>query len=195
MSAVLVVCTGNVCRSPMAEGFLRAAFVRRLGDAAPRVSSAGTAGWDGSGATPEAVDAAAERGVDIREHVARKLDTSMIDGAAVIVCMAAEQRDAVGRLAPAAAERTFTLKELTGLLEARGTPAGADDLARRVADAAALRGSGGPERPADEDVVDPLGAPPSVYRAVAWELDTFSQRLVRAAFGRTDDVAAGREGR
>ena len=45
MARVLVVCTGNVCRSPIAEGLLRAAFAERLGDGAPEVSSAGTMGW------------------------------------------------------------------------------------------------------------------------------------------------------
>ena len=71
MSEILVVCTGNICRSPMAEGFLRAALVERLGEAAPVVSSAGTAGWDGSGAMDESIRVAQERGVDIRAHLAR----------------------------------------------------------------------------------------------------------------------------
>ena len=69
MSEILVVCTGNVCRSPMAEGFLRAALDERLGEAAPVVSSAGTAGWDGSGAMEESIRSAEERGVDIRAHL------------------------------------------------------------------------------------------------------------------------------
>ena len=43
MSEILVVCTGNICRSPMAEGFLRAAF-GQLNEAAPVVTSAGTTG-------------------------------------------------------------------------------------------------------------------------------------------------------
>ena len=73
MSEILVVCTGNICRSPMAEGFLRAALVERLGEAAPVVTSAGTAGWDGSGAMDESIRAAQERGVDIRAHLARRL--------------------------------------------------------------------------------------------------------------------------
>jgi hypothetical protein len=46
MSEILVVCTGNICRSPMAAGFLRAAFAGRLGEAAPVVTSAGIAGGD-----------------------------------------------------------------------------------------------------------------------------------------------------
>ncbi|MGZ8625275.1 MAG: arsenate reductase/protein-tyrosine-phosphatase family protein, partial [Actinomycetota bacterium] len=47
MASILVVCTGNVCRSPVAEGLLRAALERRFGERAPVVASAGTAGWEG----------------------------------------------------------------------------------------------------------------------------------------------------
>ncbi len=135
MSAVLVVCTGNVCRSPMAEGFLRAALERRFGGAAPAVSSAGTVGWEGSGAMQESVEAAAERGIDIADHVARRLDAEMTADADLIVCMAGEHRDAVGALDPPAAARAFTLKELTGLLESsgEGRTGSPDDLPGRVA--------------------------------------------------------------
>ena len=68
MTAILVVCTGNICRSPMAEGFLRDALLRRFGERTPVVSSAGTIGWTGSPASPESVIAAAERGSDIESH-------------------------------------------------------------------------------------------------------------------------------
>lgn len=185
MSAVLVVCTGNVCRSPMAEGFLRAALERRFGGAAPVVSSAGTVGWEGSGAMQESVEAAADRGIDIADHVARRLDVEMTASADLIVCMAGEHRDAVGALDPPAAARAFTLKELTGLLEssAEGRTGSPDDLRGRVAVAEELRRRTASPGPWDEDIVDPLGSPPSVYRAVAWELDTWIDRLVQATFG------------
>src|SRR4029077_9934640 len=135
MSAVLVVCTGNVCRSPMAEGFLRAALERRFGPDAPRVSSAGTAGWEGSSAMPESVQAAAERGVDIAGHAARRLDAQMLGEADLVVCMAAEHRDAVGSMDPGAAARAFTLKELVTVLESSGAPrpGSSEDLPARVA--------------------------------------------------------------
>src|SRR5215208_4105024 len=60
MASVLVVCTGNVCRSPIAEELLRAAFVERMGPDAPEVASAGTMGWTGSGADPSSIRAAPE---------------------------------------------------------------------------------------------------------------------------------------
>ena len=62
MTSILVVCTGNICRSPIAEGLLRDALVARFGAEAPTVASAGTWGVEGSAATAEAVTAASERG-------------------------------------------------------------------------------------------------------------------------------------
>jgi low molecular weight protein-tyrosine phosphatase len=185
MADILVICTGNVCRSPMAEGFLRRSLQRRLGTDAPSVSSAGTTGWEGRPAMPESIEAAAEREIDIARHVARALERGQVERAGLLVGMAAEHRDAVARSLPEAAARAFTLKELVRLLEA--LPArnrlSADDLPRRVAEAEALRRSGFPGNAHDEDVVDPLGMPLQSYRAIAWELDQWNERLVTGLFG------------
>jgi protein-tyrosine phosphatase len=194
MASILVVSTGNVCRSPLAEGFLRAALEGKLGASAPTVSSAGTSGWDGSPAMAESVAAAAERGVDISGHRGRALVPDDVRDADLVVGMSAEHRDAVDRLVPEAAGKTFTLKELVRLLDALpgADPAAppADALAGRLTEADRLRRSGFEGNPHDEGVVDPLGMPLDSYRAVAWELDEWSRRLADGLFGLTPANAA-----
>jgi protein-tyrosine phosphatase len=193
MPSILVICTGNICRSPMAEGFMRATLRRRFGDRAPTVASAGTTGWEGSAAMPESVKAAEERGVDISGHVARRLIRGDVFDADVVVAMAAEHRDAVSRAMPEAANRTFTLKELVRLLEALPPPTGPlgpDDLPDRVAKAAEVRRGGFAGNPHDEDIVDPLGLPLESFRAIAWELDEWTARLAQSLYGSAPAAAA-----
>ena len=190
MASILVVCSGNICRSPVAEGLLRRGVQRRFGAEAPEVSSAGTIGLEGSAATQESVQAAAERGVDISTHVARRLSDAMVQRADLVVCMAAEHRAEIEQRVPVAVDRTFTLKELTRLLEddAPTAPQGEGTLAARAAAAAHARRTGGSTNPYDEDIVDPLGMPLETYRAIAWELDEWIDRMVAGLFG---PVAAG----
>jgi protein-tyrosine phosphatase len=185
MTTILVVCTGNICRSPIAEGFLRAELARRFGEGGPDVSSAGTAGWQGSPATDEGVRAAGELGVDITGHRARKLRGEMIRGSDLILAMATGHRDRVVAQVPEAAGRTFTLKELVRRLESQApAKAGAAPwtMAPRIARAHAMR-QAEPSAHPDEDVADPLGQPLEAYRAIAWELEEWIGRLVTGLYG------------
>lgn len=199
MTSILVVCTGNICRSPIAEGMMRNALAARFGLAAtglaaPRVSSAGTWGVEGAAATPDGVKAAAERGVALEAHRARRLSLGLAREADLVVGMAAEHREALERDA-AVSERTFTLKELVRLLESLPPPppgAGPDSLIERVPAAARARREGFQGNPLDEDVADPLGLPLQSYRAIAWELDEWIARLVDGLYG-ADHVPAANE--
>ncbi len=84
--AILVVCTGNICRSPMAEGLLRRMWPR---DYFPQfvVKSAGTHALEGSPAEPYAIRAVSEHGVDISAHRSRALDRQLVKSADLILAM------------------------------------------------------------------------------------------------------------
>jgi protein-tyrosine-phosphatase len=83
---ILIVCTGNTCRSPMAEVLLK----RRLGAAGRSdivVESAGTGAWDGAPASEGSYLVSLEQGVDLSEHRARMLTRPMVDEADLILAM------------------------------------------------------------------------------------------------------------
>jgi len=96
---VLMVCTGNICRSPMAEGLLRHMLPETWGRDI-RVRSAGTHGLDSAPASDFAIQAAAELGVDIGGHRARSLDPEMVSRADLILVMEPFHREIVARAVP-----------------------------------------------------------------------------------------------
>jgi glycine hydroxymethyltransferase len=173
---ILVVCTGNICRSPMAEGFLREELADR-GIQSITVSSCGVAAWDGGQATVEAVEAMHERGIDIGGHAARRLAHWMLEETDLVLTMAVEHREAVDRMDPEVADRAFTIKELVAILDGPSPPAPGDPAAQLehgVRAAATLRAEGRAPEILDEDVADPLGLSLPAYQAAAWELGELS---------------------
>jgi protein-tyrosine phosphatase len=199
VASILFVCTGHVCRSPIAEAAMRIKLEARFGDRAPLVSSAGTAAWDGSGAVAESVEAAGERGFELGDHVARTITREMIREADLILCMAAEHRERVLAIAGGdVADRTFTLRGLARVLEQlppADPHAGAGHLAARVAEAARAESAAPPAAWVDEDVADPLGSPMEAFRAVAWEIDELTDVVITGLFGpRREQVHRAEEG-
>jgi protein-tyrosine phosphatase len=115
---VLFVCTGNVCRSPMAEGLCR----QWLGpDGEWEVGSAGIAAFPGMPASPEAVRALAEKGGDLLAHRSRPLTRALVDAAALIVVMTRAHRQAILQAFPDAAGKVM-------LLAAFGVPPTEEDI-------------------------------------------------------------------
>lgn len=105
---VLLVCTGNTCRSPMAEAIARD-LVQQSGGTDVRVMSAGAAASGGAAATPEAVEAMRLQGLDLGGHRARELTREMIAEADVILTMSRSHMAAVLAADPTAVGKVSTL--------------------------------------------------------------------------------------
>ncbi|RNL55437.1 hypothetical protein [Arthrobacter oryzae] len=151
MAAILVICTGNVCRSPLAEAVLR----EKLLLSGVSVSSAGTAAAPAAPMCPRALAAAPKSGERTgAHHRSRLLTAQQLEDADLVLVAAFEHRTAVARLQPGARRKTFTLKEAAAFIQgmaderlpdrvgatgAVATAAGIGALAREMND---LRGTG-----------------------------------------------------
>jgi protein-tyrosine-phosphatase len=141
---VVLVCTGNTCRSPMAEGLLKKRFADQLGvsveqlaDAHVSIVSAGVAAFPGNMASQESVEVMEERGIDIGQHESQPLTERLVRYADIILTMTRGHLEAVVSQWPDAANRTFLLS---------GSRA---------------------------DVSDPIGGPIEVYRDCAKQIDQY----------------------
>ncbi len=104
---IVFVCTGNVCRSPMAEYLLRAhSGLDRGWD----VCSAGLAAGFGIPASREAVDVMREKGIDITAHSSRPLSGDLVAAAALVVVMTRDHQRMMDMLHPEATGKVRLLK-------------------------------------------------------------------------------------
>src|SRR4051812_16481649 len=174
---ILFVCTGNICRSPMAERLMHGGLQNRLGDDIHRVAveSAGTWGHEGAPMEVYAAHALHELGGDPAGFVARELTEQMVVGADLILAATREHRTAAVVLQPRATQRTFTIREFARLaaqVDPGVLPDG--DLVARgralVRASAGRRGRVPMLDPRDDDLADPYGAPADAFRQCAWLL-------------------------
>lgn len=107
---VLFVCTGNICRSPLAESLLERALKDRGLEV--EVTSAGTGAWDGAPASEGAYLVGLERGLDLSGHRARLLTRELVDEADLILTMARHHRARVDELGGEG--KVFVLGEYAG---------------------------------------------------------------------------------
>jgi len=111
LDRVLVVCVGNICRSPMAEGMLRARLGSQLG---LEVSSAGIAALVGQPAHPTAVELLRERGIDISGHRARQLTPELLASPDLVLVMELAHERGVLDLAPQARGKVHRIGKFGG---------------------------------------------------------------------------------
>ena len=111
---VLFVCTGNVCRSPMAMGLLRDRLARLGLTNAIHVTSAGTFALDGQPPTGGAQHVMEARDIDISSHRAQTVTPDRLKQADIIIVMTEAHRGSIFHLAPEALHKVLLLSELAG---------------------------------------------------------------------------------
>ncbi len=140
---ILFVCTGNTCRSVMAEGLFQKMWAGLADKTDKKISvkagSAGVGAFSGLGASPEALKILREENVDLSGHLSRQLDSAMIRMANYIYTMTEDQKNFLRASYPEAAAKIFLLHE--------------------------VHGKGG-----KKDISDPIGKGIEHYRAAAEEI-------------------------
>jgi protein-tyrosine phosphatase len=179
----LVVCTANVCRSPVVAKLLQRALDEQPSSGAWVVTSAGTADVCAD-ADPYTVAAAKAVGIDLVRHRRRTLSKQILDtdGRDLVLTMTREQLRYAVALDHTAWPRTFTLKQLARVA-AQSAPDAAGDTFTSW-----LRSCGGGRRPAEmvnpdplDDIDDPSGAPRQEHDAMIAEAASLVATLARVA--------------
>ena len=192
---VLIVCTANRCRSPMAEFLLKAALASL--DVEWTVRSAGTQAIPGEAVHPMIVQVLAEQGLQMGQHPARPLATPEVASADLVLTATVAHRQAVVAANLGALNKTFTLRQFARLcsvvgLETIDRATLGHDL---LTGARAARSRFQPPRPGEDDIVDPMGARIRQFRlcrdAAMAAVDDITRPLVEAPASTASAPSAG----
>jgi protein-tyrosine phosphatase len=170
--SILVICTGNICRSPYIEDRLRHA----LKDSGIEVTSAGTRALVDHPMDSGSRALLVPLGMDGEGFRARQLTKHLVEEADLILAAAREHRSAAARTHPSALRKAITLRDLADLLEGTSSAAirargESGPWVTQVLKAALARRAIVPARQEKVDIVDPVGQPQSVFRQMAAEVD------------------------
>ena len=197
---VLFVCTGNLCRSPLAERLGRAYLEEVLGEdaGAVRLSSAGTAGVVGEPMHPFSALVLQGMGGDPAGFSARRVEPPHVEEADLVLTMTRAHRSEVLQAAPRALTKTFTLREASDLARTaiRTAAMEGEDLASRARSLVELMAAARARRQstAVDDVTDPIGRSIEIHQQVGEAIGEALLPLLGHLVRLRDPLPAGREG-
>lgn len=174
-----MVCTGNICRSPMAEALLKQKLAQR-GCEDIEVASAGTWADPGRHATPEALQVLADRGIAFDDHRARPVDLRELAEADLVIAMTSVHVRELKAMADEVGTKLLLMKEIVEM------EVGQDRLDEPGARLANLLRGRRPEPRRALDVDDPMGLPVGAYQRAAGEIEAGIDRLVDVLCGPSD---------
>lgn len=195
---IVFLCTGNICRSPMAEAFFRARLEEGYPHLADEVEavSAGIAAMEGSPASSHAIRAMDIWGVDLERHRARPFTLQLAREADLVVAMAREHLLALERIYPRALDKATTLRSFSVYrdtivdLLGRETATTIGEAIERLRRAMEIMASTAPEAgfaaemsKASSDIIDPIGGSFSTYLDVAEQIVNSVEDLILCLFG------------
>lgn len=174
MAHILVVCTGNVCRSPLLERLLQSGLDESYGAGRVKVASAGTGALVGHPMDERSAAILGDLGGASDGFTARRIEAAMVREALLVLTATLEHRAVVVRLAPKALRTTFTMRELALLapkLDAASLPTDPEERLREVAARAFTRRALNAQVGAVEmDVVDPFRRSEETYAQMRSQL-------------------------
>ncbi|MDF2442010.1 MAG: low molecular weight protein-tyrosine phosphatase [Subtercola sp.] len=169
--SILTVCSGNICRSPLAEGLLRKGLSTIDG---VEIASAGSIARDGDEVTPQILGIGEDHGIDLSAHRARYMIEPFVAEADLLFAMSRAHRRAIVEMVPRKVASTFTLREFARLAQqipdeevvavASREASVRNRLRAAITLAASRRGQSDPPlHPDDDDVIDPYRRDDETY--------------------------------
>jgi protein-tyrosine-phosphatase len=151
---ILFVCTGNTCRSSMAEGIFKS-MLQEMNIENINVSSAGISAFEGDAANEKAIYTLNKKGIDIRNHRARQLTKKIINESDLILTMTNNHKNTILNVLPEYSHKVYTLKEYACIVNKEEAPVKVLDIA------------------------DPFGSDYNTYEKVSEEIEKQLNKIIK----------------